>query len=519
MSRVAPTPTPPDVAGRRALIVVLAGTAACWLALALAERLAPPDFYKFHDVARELYRGNWRTGIIPPLFPLLLQPLAVALRLIFPAATAGIVAGKLLTLIAGLGTVACTWRLLRRTAPAAALTGVVLLLVSPWFLKLLAFPTTDLPYLCLFGAAACAMAAPAAPRRSWLVIIAALLTRFEGVLLASTAILARLRRRPRPLVVAAVSLPAAAAVLFYILATPRFLAHLRQNIVAAESYLHLFRHPLEVGRLFSRSLLFFVPAAAPAWLHLLLGAALLTAAGTGVWVLWRAERRLAVLFTLYSVLFLVAKGYIRWSNTEREFRRVLTPLWCVFILCILGVHAGLRRLFPTPRSGRRLRLLAPLLALPLLVLARPAVMEYVGGHANKAAPLAAAWLNRGVPPSGAVILLYTDIPSTRYFLRPDTGKRYRLRFADLQPGGRRKPGEGAAFVARLRQALAQERVDYIVCDYWLVDEAEFAAVNEIKLTFYQELASATLLRLSRHLVHAGRSVGYIAKPIHVAENP
>ena len=124
-----------------------------WLLLTLAEKLAPPDFYRLAGLGEKLFSGDLNIGVIPPLFPLLLYPLGKLISIFIESTEAFIIAGRMISLAAGMGVLYLSHLFLKKIVGKFAVLGILFFVISPWYLKLLAFPITDMLYLFFVSAA------------------------------------------------------------------------------------------------------------------------------------------------------------------------------------------------------------------------------------------------------------------------------------------------------------------------------------------------------------------------------
>ncbi|MCP4150335.1 MAG: hypothetical protein GY757_21485, partial [bacterium] len=323
-----------------------------WYFLAVTEKIAPPDFYKLYNTAENLLSGNFNSGIIPPLFPLLLYPLGKLCTLFFKHADAFIFAGKLIALFAGLGTLFFSFLFLEKFTAKYATIGIAFLAISPWFLKLLAFPITDMLYLLFVSATFYFLSknssetnqtgpGPVSPKKSWwftpVFVIAGVLTRFEGVLLIVSWILNSFKLKKRYFYILLATSPLIGG-LFFLFAkfTPRIYAHLTDIILARKSYLFIFQHPLQFLNVIYGNILFFIPYSYPNALKWVIFIVVLALFIYGIYRLFLINRNLTLALLAYELLFLVAKGYIDSGDPGREFRRIFSGLWLFYIIAFIG---------------------------------------------------------------------------------------------------------------------------------------------------------------------------------------
>ncbi len=318
-----------------ALPLLLAGL---WLVYALAEPLAPPDFYKYYFQGEGLSKFDFSGLSIPPLFPLFLS-LLTGLGRLFSAAECFVPwAARILSLLAGLGTIICLERLAGQGHPAGRRAFTWLTALSPLILVHLSMPLSDMLFLFFVLAFFRALDAEK-PGAVILFSLLAALTRYEGLLLLPPALLHALRQIPR----------ARLRRLVLVLGGPLALAGVVLSIVKfnwlekAIAYSGIFnpeRGPLffilNPGRLLeilAGNFLFFLPARPAALKYTaLVMLFLLAAAG------WRRRRReqpfSAWTSLYYLVFFLLGKGYLAYSFPGEIHTRRLLSFLVLFLLLV-----------------------------------------------------------------------------------------------------------------------------------------------------------------------------------------
>ncbi|MCP5054004.1 MAG: hypothetical protein GY940_42945, partial [bacterium] len=330
------------------LSFIFAFTFINWLLLSLAERLGPPDVYKLYGVAEKLFAGNFKIGIVPPLLPMIQYPLAKALSLVAGPTEAFVLAGRLISLAAGLGVIWFSYLLLKKFTGKYAVLGIVFLVISPWYLKLLSFPITDMLYLFFVTASFYAFLGKEKKswRRSALAVFAGVLTRFEGVLLILSAFLNYFKFKKKNIYLVLAAIPAGGLMLlFFSLFADRFFAHFTDIILAQKSYLYIFQHPMDFLNVIYGNILFFIPYSYPYIVKLILLLAVLALFGYGIYRLFKIERNFALAVIAYEVLFLVAKGYVDTTRPDIEFRRIFSGLWIFYLICFIGGYFFLAKIY------------------------------------------------------------------------------------------------------------------------------------------------------------------------------
>lgn len=320
-----------------------------WLIYALAEPLAPPDFYKYYFQGQGLLKLDFSGLSLPPLFPLFLSLLARLGRL-FGAADCFVPwAARGLSLLAGLGTVICLERLAGQGHPAGRRAFTWLLALSPLILVHLSLPLSDMLFLFFVLAFFCALEA-GKPGAVILFGLLAALTRHEGLLLLPPASLYALRQIPRARLRRLVLVLGGPLALTCLVVSFVKFSWLKK-IVAYSGIFNLEAGPLffilNPGRLLeilSGNFLFFLPARPAALKYSALVILLLLAAAG-----WRRRRReqpfSAWTSLYYLVFFLLGKGYLAYSFPgEIHTRRLLSFLVLFLLLVFRGWQCFLVRI-------------------------------------------------------------------------------------------------------------------------------------------------------------------------------
>jgi hypothetical protein len=537
-----------------------------WIMLTLAEKIGPPDFYKLYGVSERLFSGDLNVGIVPPLFPLLLYPLGKLVAIFTGSAEAFIIAGRIISLAAGLGVLWFSYLFLEKIVGKFALLGLAFMVISPWYLKLLAFPITDMLYLFFLTAAFYGFLQKSAPGRTTLAVVAGVLTRYEGVLLILAGFLNYFKMKKRYFYILLASLPVV-LVIFLIFAS-RIFTHLTDIVLAQKSYLYIFLHPMDFFNLLYGSILYFIPYSYPYLPKLALLIILFIFFLYGLYRLFKMEKRLAIALAVYEFLFFVAKGYLDVSDPEREFRRIFSGLWIFYIISFIGCYFLLKKIKPLKAernivligSGIVLialavsqKLISPPMVFPALLILPALVVPlknlsigkvprylavvillvfawqiyytsydrsetYVVGYARKAAYAAAQWLNMCRLKDGARVLSYTDNNIVHYYLDKKRITAKNIQWVHFTVPLRNTPENRDQFIRFFFQELEKQEVDYIIFDNYVVWKPEFTGINDIQKMLYEEKNNKQLFRLKRNLFFKGQNVGYVLKPAHAQTN-
>jgi len=554
---------------RLILPIIFLFTSVNWLLLALVEKIGPPDFYKIHGVAERLFSGDLNVGIIPPLYPALMYILGRFTALFIEPTDAYMIAGRIISLAAGLGVLFISFLFLKKIVGKFALLGILFFMISPWYLKLLAFPITNMLYLFFVTATFYAFLDKSSPWWSVFTVTAGALTRFEGVLLILSTFINYFKYKKRYLLVLLASIPPLAGLLFFFRNfASRFFAHINDIILPQKSYLVVFLHPLEFLNVIYGNILFFVPYGYPYLLKMFLLLVIMVLFAYGIYRMFKIEKRLALAIIAYEFLFLVGKGYIDTQRPEIEFRRIFSGLWIFYLVGFIGCYFLLKKIKPhkiltgiTLTAGGILSavlvvslvilktpfmwvslLLVPVLLYPLkdisfgkipkyiavVVLLVFAVqtysfsfkksVEYVDSYAQKSAFSTAQWLNFGRLKEGAVILSYTNNTMLDYYLDKERAAARKIRVVYFTVPMRNSPETRELFIETFFKELKTHNVDFIVFDHYVVSKPEFLGINDVQRMLNEEKENQRYFRIRQPLLYKGKNVGYVLRPVHDQAN-
>lgn len=556
-------------AERLILTIIFLFTSVNWLLLALVEKIGPPDFYKIHGVAERLFSGDLNVGIIPPLYPALMYILGKFISLFAEPADAFMIAGRIISLAAGLGVLYISFLFLKKIVGKFALLGILFFMISPWYLKLLAFPITNMLYLFFVTATFYAFLKKSSPWWPVFTVAAGALTRFEGVLLILSTFINYFKYKRRYLYVLLASIPPLVGLLFFFRNfASRFFAHFNDIILPQKSYLVVFLHPLEFLNVIYGNILFFVPYGYPYLLKMVLLLVIMVLFAYGIYQLFKIEKRLALAIIVYEFLFLVGKGYIDTQRPEIEFRRIFSGLWIFYLVGFIGGYFLLKKIKPhkiltgvfltaggilsvvlvvslvilkTPFMWVSL-LLVPVLLYPLkdisagkitkyiavVVLLVFAVqtysfsfkksVEYVDSYAQKSAFSTAQWINFGRLKEGAVILSYTNNTMLNYYLNKERAAAQKIQVIYFTVPMRNTPETRELFIETFFKELKTHNVDYIVFDHYVVSKPEFMGINDVQRMLNEEKENQRYFRIRQPLLYKGKNVGYVLRPVHAQTN-
>lgn len=554
------------------LLFIVIFTLICWVLLTLTEKLGPPDVYKLYEAAGKIYSGNLKIGIIPPLFPIVQYPISKIIALFTNPIDAFILAGRIISLFAGLGTLLFSYLILKRFIEKYAVLPVIFLVISPWYLKLLAFPITDMLYLFFVSASFYSFLPRKNSHWGWTVLAVAggVLTRFEGVLLIISGFLRYFKLKKKTLIIFAASLPVMALFMYLFLTFfNRFWAHFRDIILPQKTYLFIFQHPMDFLNVIYGNILYFIPFSFPYFLKLFLLLMILALFAYGIYRLFKAERRFTVVLLVYELLFLIAKGYVDTTRPDIEFRRIFSGLWIFYLVCFMGGYFLLRELKTKPRIRQAIFIIAgllmvlfalyikPVAILPGLAALLPAAAlvwlikdrrihrflrygvmlllavfvfqlfqpgliksrEYVASMAPKAPYAAAQWINRARLKPNAVVLSYTNNLMMGFYLDANKLGQTNITWETFTIPLEVTDETKARYMAAFFKEIDERKVDYIIADSYVVPKDEFFDLNQAKRMLFEERENKKYFRVKKYLFYKGENVGYILRPVDVKTEP
>ncbi|MGE5342398.1 MAG: ArnT family glycosyltransferase [Candidatus Omnitrophota bacterium] len=492
-----------------------------------AEKMGPPDFYSIYGISERLYAGDLKVGIIPPLFPLLLYPLGKLFSFFLSRTDAFLLAGRILSVLAGIGVAWGTYLFLKRTVgEGAAEIGALFMVISSWYLKLLPFPITDMVYLFFIVLVFYFFLNKTSPVWIVLAIAAAVLTRYEGVLLLLCAgifyLKQNLKQKKKILPMLTVIAGLTAGVFaYFVFFSPRIFAHLKDIILPQKSYLYLFLHPLDMANVISGSILFFMPGG---WIRHLVFMPVLIVFIYGFYKLFKLDeryQRVALALLVYEVLFMIAKGYVDAGDPDREFRRIASGLWIFYLIAFIGLCFFIRYLYETlfekSRKGLVIKTVAVLLFLIVIINIYPSSYRssnaYAVSYARKGALAITQWLNTGTLKANPLILSFTDNTTVAYYL----DKKSAARLIQFTVPMRYSPENREPYIAFFMQELKNRGVDYIVFDHYVVQRPEFLGVNDVHAMLWDEKDNPRYFWARKDLFYKGENVGCVLRPVTNAQ--
>jgi len=310
-----------------------------WGRLVLGQELAPPDFYEYYQYAQRVFSGDLHLEVIPPLFPFLLGALGKLLELLSTGVDAYLLAGQLISFGAGVLALYYTYRLLQILTGEFALVAIAFFTISPFFLKFVTLPLTDMLFLAFVMASMYYFYTRHFPK-SVLGTTLAMLTRFEGVLLAMTGVVNYVRLKSRHALLAVFVALLLFCDLFYLFF--RYASRLIKYIdavSASQSYLYFLNNPFKILQIIYGNFFYFMPHQFPVWAKWSLFYCLLLFFVMGVIRLFRENWRFTVSLLFYLVVFIIAKGYVMEVGQDLlHTRRLLSFLYLFVMVALVGVH-------------------------------------------------------------------------------------------------------------------------------------------------------------------------------------
>ncbi len=316
-----------------------------WLTLANIEKITHPDYYMYYSASAKLFSGNLKLQFIPPFFPFLLGLFGRLLNLFASKTDSFILAGRIIALFSGLGVVYSSFRLLKKITGKYAPLGVLLLVISPYYLKMLSIPQTDMLYLFFTSATFYFLLQEHSRLNLIWAVSGGLLTRFEGVLLIGSTFINFFKTREKRWLYSILALIPVSLLTYFLSLkfAPRIIEKIHY-VIGEGHYLYFFKHPGELAHLFYGNFLFFIPTRFPSLLKWTLLFVLLACFVTGYYYLFKMKRRFAIALLFYQFVFVIFKGYTFALDPEVEFRRMLSVIWIFFILAFAGIYFILARL-------------------------------------------------------------------------------------------------------------------------------------------------------------------------------
>ncbi|MDQ1354832.1 MAG: hypothetical protein QG657_5141, partial [Acidobacteriota bacterium] len=457
-----------------------------------------------------------------------------------------------------LGVVYFSYLFLKQITGRFAPWGALFLVISPWFLIMLAFPITDMLYLFFVTATFYAFlhkSSPAknknvatkAPRHQGffenrplgvplclgafvavIFIAAGVLTRFEGVLLIISGFVYYFKLKKRYFYILLASIPLLAGLLlFFRTFTPRFFAHFTDIIIPQKSYLYMFLHPLEFLGVISNNILFFVPVSYPYTVKLLLMLTLLGFFFYGTYRLYKIDKWLTFAVMTYEILFLAAKGYIDTAQPDIECRRLFSGLWIFYLLSFIGV-SFLIKLIKERMKGEEpkrsfVAVFMVVILLGFILLVYPPSYRKAAAHMDaygqKGGYAAAQWLNSTRLKDNTVVLSYSNNMMIEYYLENGGGESAtppKFKMVYFTVPMRYLPENRLRFpyIESFFKELKNNRVDFIIFDYYIVRKPEFLGLNDVRQMLLDEKENSRLFRVRQYLAYKGNNVGCVLKPVY-----
>ncbi len=321
-----------------------------WILLFPVTKLAPPDFYKYYFAGERLINGGLNLKFIPPFFPFSLYILGKILNLFLSSYNPFITASKLLSLFAGVGIIFFSYKFLREYTRSFSILGTIFIIISPFFLKFLSFPSTDIIFLFFVIASFYFFLA----KNDFLLFFSVLLgalTRYEGILLIFVLFIysfdfKKIKSYFKLFFFFLISTPI--IYLFYYRFGHRFVEKIRL-VADTKSFLFFLYHPKQLFYIIYSGILNFIPNKAPLFVH---WGALYSLMGFfifGIFLLSKKNVKIAVSLVFYELVFAFGKGYV-FANShtfipgEHNLRRFLSFVFIFFVVSFIGLYGLLKYL-------------------------------------------------------------------------------------------------------------------------------------------------------------------------------
>jgi len=331
------------------LILILLFLIGNWFFFQSVSQLAPPDYYKYFYISEHLFSGHLDLRNIPPLFPLLLGLSGWLLSIIPGISDPFIVGTKIVSLISSIGVITVNFLFFKKLFNTiSAFLVSVFLISSPFFLKFAATPITDMLFLFSVIYSFYFMFFKK-NKRSMLLVITAIMVRFEGVLLIGSYFISfidlKIKKRINFLIYTLLSL--GVLTLFYLKFGMRFVKKI-EYIISSGSYLNFIKHPERVYSLLMKNIFFFYRGDIFSFKGWIIFLSLLALFLFGLKILFRLNRKFAWSLIFYMVVFTISKGYISGVgnvfNPESQARRMLSLIYLFWLVSMIGFVKLLEKL-------------------------------------------------------------------------------------------------------------------------------------------------------------------------------
>ncbi len=534
-----------------------------WFKLFSISNLASPDYYKYFYISEHLFSGHLDLRNIPPLFPLLLGLSGRFLSIISGISDPFIVGTKIISLISSIGVITINFLFIKKlfnTIPA--FLASVLLVSSPFFLKFAATPITDMLFLFLVCYSFYFMFLNK-KRGSILLVLTAIMTRFEGVLLIGSYFInfidLKIKKRINFLIYSLLSL--AALTLFYLKFGMRFVKKI-EYIISSGSYLNFIKHPERVYSLLMKNILFFYRGDIFGFKGGIIFLSLSALFLFGIKTLFRLNRKFTWALIFYMVVFTISKGYISGVgnvfNPESQARRMLSLIYLFWFVSMIGFLKLLEKLkkikseknrllissvmfigiilivISLPLPDKKIIFLSVVLILLLIVIGSVRgrgflqikkifsitivfllllsiydygfnkTYNYVGSLPNRGAFVISQWADANLE-AGEKLAVYSTIPMVKYYIKKDIlmVKPY-TKIEDIY----RKRNLLASYIAK---KIKINKIKYIATDVYMnmIDNPWLVAV---KLMFFKSARrGSNIFKLHKRLFYKGLPVAVILK--------
>ena len=319
-----------------------------WFYFVKLEKLANPDFYKYFFEFKRIISGKIQFRNSTPLFTLLMGLLGKFLSLFINSKDSYILSGRIISLLSSIGFIFYTYKIFQCFTNKTSIIITVFLLISPFFLKLIALPITDITYA-FFMVFSFYFLLKQNKSKSIIGVILAALTRYEGFLLIISLIINYLniikKNIKKNIIITFFISPL--IIIFYI----KFANRLTKKIISifTNNFLLTFiTHPEKLIHILYENILFFIPYQYPSLVKWILIYILIIFSFIGFYKIYRQNKLFALSILFYFVSFTFGKGYIiskgsiNMLNPNIAFRRMFSFIFIFYFFSIIGLYFFLK---------------------------------------------------------------------------------------------------------------------------------------------------------------------------------
>ncbi|MCK4888448.1 MAG: hypothetical protein KAS97_00875, partial [Candidatus Aminicenantes bacterium] len=323
-----------------------------WLYLSGISPLAPPDYYYYYSVSENIFSLGPDISWVPPFFPFLLSVFGNFLSVFVEKTDFFIIAGKLISFLASSGIVYFVYKLFKKIIGEFSGPATLLLVISPFYLKYISLPITDILFLFLIISTFYFLF-EGNQNFSLFLSTLALLTRYEAIILVIPVILHAYRAKIKTLkVIIVLTFIILSSITAYLLFSERITNKII-FIFSNGSFLYFISNPVKLASLFYVNILFFIPGDIPVVIKIFLFLMIFGFFVYGYIILFKKNKEFTLGLLFFQVVFIISKGYIsgigQVFNAVSQTRRMLPIVFIFWFVLIAGVFSffkGIKYRFP-----------------------------------------------------------------------------------------------------------------------------------------------------------------------------